>query len=134
MTNQELFSAKRHQLDQVTNGTLPINAASSIKIDSTSTPVEEFGGGSIQKSKVEEKIYFLNQGKKTLKSLEAVSPEDVSFKEDNSSEAQKPASFTHATKWDNDDSDLSNFIMLRSKHTITQRKEEKYVDSPERGM
>uniref|UniRef100_A0A8C3CBF6 Shortage in chiasmata 1 n=1 Tax=Cairina moschata TaxID=8855 RepID=A0A8C3CBF6_CAIMO len=132
MTNQELFSAKRHQLDQVTNGTLPINAASSIKIDSTSTPVEEFGGGSIQKSKVEEKIYFLNQGKKTLKSLEAVSPEDVSFKEDNSSEAQKPASFTHATKWDNDDSDLSNFIMLRSKHTITQREEEKYVDSPER--
>uniref|UniRef100_A0A493T1S5 Shortage in chiasmata 1 n=2 Tax=Anas platyrhynchos TaxID=8839 RepID=A0A493T1S5_ANAPP len=132
MTNQELFSAKRHQLDQVTNGTLPINAASSVKIDSTSTSVEEFDGGSIQKSKVEEKIYFLNQGKKTFKSLEAVSPEDVSFKEDNSSEAQKPASFPQATKWDNDDSDLSNFIMLRSKHTITQREEENDVDSPEK--
>ncbi|XP_068523326.1 protein shortage in chiasmata 1 ortholog [Anas acuta] len=132
MTNQELFSAKRHQLDQVTNGTLPINAASSVKIDSTSTSVEEFDGGSIQKSKVEEKIYFLNQGKKTFESLEAVSPEDVSFKEDNSSEAQKPASFPQATKWDSDDSDLSNFIMLRSKHTITQREEENDVDSPEK--
>ncbi|XP_066844213.1 protein shortage in chiasmata 1 ortholog isoform X9 [Anser cygnoides] len=132
MTNQELFSAKRHQLDQVTNGTLPTNAASSVKIDSTTTFVEEFDGRSIQKSKVEEKIYFLNQGKKTPKSLDSVSPKDVSFKEDNSSEAQKPASFTPATKWDNDDSDLSNFIMLRSKHTVTQREEENDIDSPEK--
>ncbi|NXI63275.1 SHOC1 protein, partial [Anseranas semipalmata] len=143
MTNQELLSAERHQLDQVTNlcmspqtkrqyFALPINAASSVKIDSTTTSVEEVNGGSIQKSQVEETIYFLNQGKKTPKSPESVSCRDVSFKQDNSSEVQKPASFTLATKWDNDDSDLSNFIMLRSKHTITQREENNDIDSPEK--
>ncbi|NXK51962.1 SHOC1 protein, partial [Chauna torquata] len=132
----------KHQMDKVTNlcvsprqyFALSINVASSVKIDSTITSVEEVNGGSIQKSKVEERIYLLNQEEKTPKSLESVSCKDVAFKEDSSSEGQKPASFTHATKWDNDDSDLSNFIMLRSKHTITQREEKNDVDSPEKGI
>ncbi|NXF45397.1 SHOC1 protein, partial [Oceanites oceanicus] len=133
----------KHQSDKVINlymspqthmqgKVLPLSAASSAKIHSTNTSVEELTGGSIKKNKVEEAICFLNQEKKTPKSSESVSCKDVSFEQDNSSSSQKPASVALATKWDNDDSDLSNFIMLRSKHTLTQREEKKYVDSPEK--
>ncbi|KAM9262915.1 protein shortage in chiasmata 1 ortholog [Morus bassanus] len=143
MTNQELLSAERHQSDKVINlymspqtqrqyCALHMSAAPSAKIHSTNTSVEELTGGSIKKNKVEEEIYCLNQEKKTTKSSESVSYKDVSSKQNNSSSSQKSASFTRATKWDNDDSDLSNFIMLRSKHTLTQREEKNYVDSPEK--
>ncbi|XP_054665903.1 protein shortage in chiasmata 1 ortholog [Grus americana] len=143
MTNQELLSAERHQPDKVINlymspqtqrqhFALHMSAASSDKINSSDTSVEELTGGSIKKNKVEEAIYFLNQENKTFKSSESVSCKDVSCKQDNSSNSQKPASFALATKWDNDDSDLNNFIMLRSKHTLTHREEKKCVDSPEK--
>ncbi|XP_064294842.1 protein shortage in chiasmata 1 ortholog [Phalacrocorax carbo] len=143
LTNQELPSAERHQTDKVINlytspqtqrqySALHMSAASSAKIHSTNTSVEDLTGGTIKKNKVEEEIYCLNQEEKTPKSSESVSCKDVSSKQDNSSSSQKPASFTLATKWDNDDSDLSNFIMLRSKHTLTQREEKNYVDSPEK--
>ncbi|NWW86472.1 SHOC1 protein, partial [Rhynochetos jubatus] len=139
VTSYELES-KRHQSDKVINlcvspqtqrqyFALHMRAASSDKIHSTNTSVTELTGGSIKKNNVEEAIYFLNQEKKTPKSSESVSCKDVSSKQDNSSRSQKPASF--ATKWD-DDSDLSNFIMLRSKHTLTQRGEKNDVDSPEK--
>ncbi|XP_075344751.1 protein shortage in chiasmata 1 ortholog [Mycteria americana] len=142
-TNQEMLSAERHQLDKVINldmspqsqrqyFALHMSAAPSAKIHSTNTSVEELTGGSIKNNKVEEAIYFLNQGNKTPKSSESVSCKGVPSKQDNSSSSQKPASFALATKWDDDDSDLSNFIMLRSKHTLTQREEENYVDSPEK--
>lgn len=144
MTNQELLSAERHQSDKIINlymspqtqrpyFALHMSAASSAKIHSTNTCVEELSGGSTKKNKVEEAMYFLNQEKKTPKSSESVSCKGVSSKQDNSSNSQKPASSALATKWD-DDSDLSNFIMLRSKHTLTQREEKNYVDSPEKGM
>ncbi|KAM6187508.1 protein shortage in chiasmata 1 ortholog [Sarcoramphus papa] len=143
VTNQELLSAERHQSDTVINLSmspqtqrqyfaLHMSAASSAKIHSTNTSAEELTGGSIKKNKVEEAIYFLNQEKKPPKLSECVSCKDVSSKQDNSSSNQKPASFALATKWDNDDSDLSNFIMLRSKHTVTQREEKNDVDSPEK--
>ncbi|XP_075596540.1 protein shortage in chiasmata 1 ortholog [Balearica regulorum gibbericeps] len=143
MTNQELLSAERHQPDKVINlymlpqtqrqhFALHMSAASSDKINSSDTSVEELTGGSIKNNKVEEAIYFLNQEKKTFKSSESVSCKDVSCKQDNSSNSQKPASFALATKWDNDDSDLNNFIMLRSKHTLSHREEKNYVDSPEK--
>ncbi|KAM6227869.1 protein shortage in chiasmata 1 ortholog [Spheniscus humboldti] len=142
MTNQELLSAERHQSDKIINlymspqtqrpyFALHVSAASSAKIHSTNTCVEELSGGSTKKNKVEEAMYFLNQEKKTPKSSESVSCKGVSSKQDNSSNSQKPASSALATKWD-DDSDLSNFIMLRSKHTLTQREEKNYVDSPEK--
>uniref|UniRef100_A0A8D0F5P1 Shortage in chiasmata 1 n=1 Tax=Strix occidentalis caurina TaxID=311401 RepID=A0A8D0F5P1_STROC len=113
---------------------LHVSAASSAKIHSTNTPVEELTEGSIKKNKLEEAIYFLNQGKKPPQSSESVSCKDVSSKEDDSSNSQKPASSALATNWDNDDSDLSNFIMLRSKYTLTQREENSGVDSPGKGM
>ncbi|NWX68002.1 SHOC1 protein, partial [Alca torda] len=135
------YQLERHQWDKLMNldmsphtqrqyFTLHVTAASSAKIHSTNTSVEELTGGSIKKNKVEEANYFLNQQKKIPKSSESVSCKDVSSKQDNSSSSQKPASFALATKWDNDDSDLSNFIMLRSKHTLTQKEEENDVDSP----
>ncbi|NXV94140.1 SHOC1 protein, partial [Calonectris borealis] len=138
----ELLSAERHQSDKVINlytspqtqrqyFALHMSAASSAKIHSINTS-EGLTGGSIKKNKVEEAIYFLNQEKKTPKSSESVNCKDVSSKQDNSSSSQKPESFALATKCDNDDSDLSNFIMLRSKHTLTQREEKNYVDSPEK--
>ncbi|NWQ78158.1 SHOC1 protein, partial [Columbina picui] len=111
---------------------LHMNAASSAKIHSTNAPVEELTRGSIKQNKVEETTDFLNQEKKSPKSSESVSCEDLSSRPDNSSSSQKPASFSFATKWDNDDSDLSNFIILRSQHTLTQRKENNDVDSPEK--
>ncbi|NWU70391.1 SHOC1 protein, partial [Pterocles burchelli] len=111
-----------------------MSAASSAKIQGTSTSVEELTGGNIKKNKLEEAIYFLKQEKKTSKSSESFSCKDVSSNQDNLSSSQKPASFALNTKWDNDDSDLSNFIMLRSKHMLTQEVEKKYVDSPEKGM
>ncbi|XP_068280011.1 protein shortage in chiasmata 1 ortholog [Nyctibius grandis] len=143
VTNQEMLSAERHPSEKVINLYMSpqtqrqyfaphMSAASSAKIHSINTSVEELTGGSIKKNKMEESIYFLNQEKKTPKSSESASCKDVSFKEDNSSSNQKPASFALATKWDNDDSDLSNFIMLRSKHILTQREEENDVDSPEK--
>ncbi|NWS73653.1 SHOC1 protein, partial [Crotophaga sulcirostris] len=134
----------KHQLEKVINlytspqtqrqgFALHMSAASSAKFHSTNTSVEDFTGGSIKKNKVEEAIYSLSQEKKTLKSSESVSCKDVSFKLDNSSSNEKPASFALATKCD-DDSDLSNFIMLRSKHTLTEREEKYHVDSPKKGM
>lgn len=145
MTNQELLSAERHQSDKPINlhmsprnqrqyFAMHMNAASSAKIHSTNTPVEELTRGSIKQNKVEEAICFLNQEKKSPKSSESVSCKDLSSRQDNLSSSQKPASSSLATKWDNDDSDLSNFIMLRSKHTLTQREENNDVDSPEKGM
>ncbi|KAM8983784.1 protein shortage in chiasmata 1 ortholog isoform 3-T4 [Ara ararauna] len=142
MTNQELLSAGKHQSDKAINlcmstqtqkqhFAVPMGAASPTKIPSLNTSVEELTGGSIKKDKVEEEIYFVTQEKKTPKSSESVSSKDVSSEEDNSSSSEKPASFSLVTKWDND-SDLSNFIMLRSKHLLTRREEKKDADSPEK--
>ncbi|NXD81784.1 SHOC1 protein, partial [Halcyon senegalensis] len=140
----------KHQSDKVINPYMSLqnqkqhfdlntSAASSAKIHSTNTSVEELTEGSIKKNKVEEAICFLNQEMKilnqemrTLKSSESVSSKDVFSEQDNSPSSQNPASFALATKWDNDDSDLRNFIMLRSKHTLTQTEEQNYVDSPEK--
>ncbi|NXE82852.1 SHOC1 protein, partial [Cochlearius cochlearius] len=138
-TSHQLES--KHRSDKVINlNTSPqtqfalnMSAASSAKTHSTNTSVEELTGGSIKKSKIEKAIYLLDQDKKTPKSSESVSCNDVSSKQDNSSSSQKPESFALATKWD-DDSDLSNFIMLRSKHTLTQGEEKNDVDSPAKGM
>ncbi|XP_010289046.1 PREDICTED: uncharacterized protein C9orf84 homolog, partial [Phaethon lepturus] len=143
VTNQELLSAERHQLDKVVNLNMSPHtqsqyfsphesAASSTKVHSTNMSVKELSGESIKKSKVEETIYFLNQEKNTPKLSESVSCKDMSSKQDNSTSSQKPASFALATKWNNCDSDLSDFIMLRSKHTLTQREEKDDVVSPEK--
>ncbi|XP_010576486.1 PREDICTED: uncharacterized protein C9orf84 homolog [Haliaeetus leucocephalus] len=143
LTNQDLLSAEKHQSDKVINlymspqtqsqySALHMSPASSAKIHNKNTSVEELTGGSIKKNKIEEAIYFLNQEEKTPKSSESISCKDVSSKQDNSSSGQKSASFAIATKWYNDDSDLSNFIMLRSKCTLIQREEKNYVDSPEK--
>ncbi|XP_009068746.1 PREDICTED: uncharacterized protein C9orf84 homolog, partial [Acanthisitta chloris] len=143
MTEEELLSAQRHQLDkgispdlslqaQGQHFTLPVSGASSAKIHSPNTSVEELTGGSIRKLKVEEAIGFLNQEKKTPKSSESVSCKDVSSELDNSSCSPKPALLALGAKWNNDDSDLNNFIMMRSKHTLTQNDEKNYVDSPEK--
>ncbi|NWZ57336.1 SHOC1 protein, partial [Haliaeetus albicilla] len=143
LTNQDLLSAEKHQSDKVINlymspqtqsqySALHMSPASSAKIHNKNTSVEELTGGSIKKNKIEEAIYFLNQEEKTPKSSESISCKDVSSKQDNSSSGQKSASFAIATKWYNDDSDLSNFIMLRSKCTLIQREEKNYVGSPEK--
>ncbi|NWW50658.1 SHOC1 protein, partial [Pedionomus torquatus] len=131
----------KHQLDKVTNpsmssqtkkqcSALHMSAAPSAKIHSTNISVEELNGGSIKKSKVEEAIYFLNEENNTPKSSESVSCNDTSSKQNNSSNSQCTASPALATKWNNDDSDLNNFIMLRSTQMLTQREEENCVDSP----
>ncbi|XP_037230061.1 protein shortage in chiasmata 1 ortholog [Falco rusticolus] len=142
LINQEDLSTERRQLDKVINLhtspqtqkqyiALHVSPASSAKIDSTNTSVEEgLPGGSIKKNKVEKAVDFLNQEKKNPKSSESVSCKDVSSKQNNSSNSQNSASFALATKWNNDDSDLSNFMMLRFKHILTQRMEESDVGSP----
>ncbi|XP_068031731.1 protein shortage in chiasmata 1 ortholog isoform X3 [Anomalospiza imberbis] len=141
VTNQELLSAERHQLEKVVNPDLSLqiqrqnfamSAPSSAKIHSTNTFVEELTGGSISKIKTEEAICLLNQEKKTSKPSESDSCKDMSSKLDNSSCSGKPASLALASKWANYDSDLNNFIMMRSKYTVTQRKEKYYVDRPEK--
>ncbi|XP_025917356.1 protein shortage in chiasmata 1 ortholog [Apteryx rowi] len=144
MANQELLSAEKHQLDKITDlymspeikrkhFSLHVSAASSVKIRSANTSIEELTGESIQMSKVEEPIYFLNQEKKIFKSLESVSYKDVSFEQDDLPRNQKPSSVALAATWYDDDSDLlSNFIMLRSKHTFTQREKKNDIDSPEK--
>ncbi|XP_056369999.1 protein shortage in chiasmata 1 ortholog [Oenanthe melanoleuca] len=140
VTNQELLSAERHQSEKVVNPNLSLqiqrqyfdmSAVSSAKTHSTNTSVEEPTGGSIRKVKTEEAIHFLNQEKKTPKPSVSDSCKGVSSKLDNSSYSGKPASL--ASKWANDDSDLNNFIMMRSRHTkVTQREEKCYVDRPEK--
>ncbi|XP_064260027.1 protein shortage in chiasmata 1 ortholog isoform X5 [Passer domesticus] len=141
VANQELFSAGRHQSEKVVNPDLSlqiqrqnfaVSALTPAKIHSTSTSVAELTGGSISKIKTEEAIFFLNQEKKTLKPSESDSCKDVSSKLDKSSCSGKPASIALASKWVNDDSDLNNFIMMRSKYTVTQREEKHYVDRPEK--
>ncbi|NXC45177.1 SHOC1 protein, partial [Penelope pileata] len=143
LENQELLSAERRQMDKVTNlcmspqikrqhSALPVNAVSSVQIDRTNISLKYVNGGSIQKSKIEEPIYFSNQENKTAKSLASIGCKDMSFKQDSSPEGQKLTSFTLDSKWGNDDSDLNNFIMLRCKHTITQREEKNDVDSPQK--
>ncbi|NWY65643.1 SHOC1 protein, partial [Erithacus rubecula] len=132
----------KHQSEKVVNPNLSLqiqrqyfdmSAASSAKIHSTNTSVEEPTGGSTRKIKTEEAIHFLNQEKETPKLSVSDSCKGVSFKLDNSSCSGKPASL--ASKWANDDSDLNNFIMMRSRHTrVTQREEKCYVDRPEKGM
>ncbi|XP_023800112.1 uncharacterized protein C9orf84 homolog isoform X5 [Cyanistes caeruleus] len=140
VTNQELLSAERHQSEKVVNPDLSLqiqrqyfatSAASSANIHSTNTSVEDLTGGSIRKIKTEEAICFLNQEKKIPKPSESQSCKDVSSKLDKSSCSGKPASLALASKWANDDSDLNNFIMMRSKHIVTQREEKHYVDRPE---
>ncbi|NWT96629.1 SHOC1 protein, partial [Urocynchramus pylzowi] len=116
---------------QIQRQNFAMSALSSTKIHSTNRSVEELTGGSISKIKTEETICFLNQEKKTPKPSESVSCKDVSSKLVSSSCNGKPASLAHASKWTSDDSDLNNFIMMRSKYTVTQR-EEKYVDRPEK--
>ncbi|OXB77148.1 UNVERIFIED_CONTAM: hypothetical protein H355_014719, partial [Colinus virginianus] len=143
MSDQELLSTEIHQVDEINDLCtspqtmmqpfgLPINAASSLKIDRTNTSLENVAGGSIQKSNIEKPIYFLSQEEKTDKSLASVICKDVPFKQHNTSEGPKPASFTLDSKWDSGDSDLNDFIMLRCKHTISQRQEKSGVDSPEK--
>ncbi|NWW00035.1 SHOC1 protein, partial [Machaerirhynchus nigripectus] len=136
---EKLLSAERHQSEKVVNPDLSLqtqgqyfamSAASSAKIHSTNTSVEDLTGGSIRKIKTEGAICFLNQEKKTPKPSQSDSCKDVSSKLDNSSCSGKPASL--ASKWASDDSDLNNFIMMRSKHTVTQREEKYYVDRPEK--
>ncbi|NXH50167.1 SHOC1 protein, partial [Dicaeum eximium] len=138
---EKLFSAERHQSEKVVNPDLSlqiqrqcfaVSAASSARMHSTNTSVEELTGGSISKIKTEEPTCFLHQEKKTPKPPESVSCKDVSSKLDNSSCSGKPVSLAIASKWANDDSDLNNFIMMRSKHTVTQREEKYYVDRPEK--
>ncbi|NWZ67529.1 SHOC1 protein, partial [Acrocephalus arundinaceus] len=133
---EKLLSAERHQSEKVVNPDLSMqiqrqyfamSTASSAKIHSTYTPVEELCGGSIRKIKTEEAICFLNEEKKTPKTSESDNCKDVPSKLDNSSCSGKPASVALACKWANDDSDLNNFIMMRSKHTVTQREEKYYV-------
>ncbi|XP_027765518.1 protein shortage in chiasmata 1 ortholog isoform X7 [Empidonax traillii] len=144
VTNQELLPAERHQVDKVVNPDLslqtqrqyfglPMSAASSPKIHSTNTSGGELTGGINRKIKAEEAICFLNQEKKTPKSSESVSCKGVSSNVDSSCCSEKPGSLALATKWDNDDSDLNNFIMMRSKHTLRQREEKNYVDRPGKG-
>lgn len=140
VTNQDLLSAERHQSEkvdlslQIQRQNFAMSALPSAKIQSTNTSVEELTGGSISKIKTEEAICFLNQEKKTPKLSESDSCTVVSSKLDNSSCSGKPASLVLASKWANDDSDLNNFIMMRSKYTVTQREEKYYVDRPEKGM
>lgn len=145
MPDQELLSSERGQMDEVTDLCmssqtkmqhfgLPINAASSLKIDKTNTPLENVTGGNIQKRKIEEPVYFFNREEKTDISLVSVGCKDTPFKQHNSSEGQNLMSFTLDSKWDNDDSDLNNFIMLRCKRTVTQTQEKNGVDHPEKGM
>lgn len=141
-TNQELFSAERHQSEKVVNPNLSLqiqrqyfdmSAVSSTKIHSTNTSVEELTGGSIRKIKTEEAVHFLNQEKETPKPSEQDSCKGGCSKLDNSSCSGKRAS--PASKRANDDSDLNNFIMMRSRRTnITQREEKYYVDRPEKCM
>ncbi|NWZ84693.1 SHOC1 protein, partial [Poecile atricapillus] len=137
---EKLLSAERHQSEKVVNPDLSLqiqrqyfatSAASSANIHSTNTSVEELTGRSIRKIKTEEAICFLNQEKKIPKPSESESCKDVSSKLDKSSCSGKPASLTLASKWANDDSDLNNFIIMRSKHIVTQRQEKHYVGRPE---
>ncbi|NXJ83556.1 SHOC1 protein, partial [Trogon melanurus] len=139
------YQLERHQSDKVMNiymspetqgqdFAVHMSAASSAKIHSTDTSVEALTGGNIKKNNVEKAIYLLNQEEKKPKSSESVSCKDVSSKQDDSSRSQKPASFALATKWENDDSDLSNFIMLRCNHTLTEREERNGVDSTEKAL
>ncbi|XP_037980419.1 protein shortage in chiasmata 1 ortholog [Motacilla alba alba] len=141
VTNQELLSAERHQSEKVVNPDLSLqiqrqnlamSAPSPAKIHSTNTSVAELTGGSISKIKTEEAICFLNQEEKTPKPSESDSCKDVSSKLDKSSCSGKPVSLALASKWANDDSDLNNFIMMRSKYTVTQREEKYFVDRPEK--
>ncbi|NXK91113.1 SHOC1 protein, partial [Formicarius rufipectus] len=111
---------------------LPMSAVSSAEIHSTNTSGEELAGGTIRKIKVEEAIFFLNQGKKTPKPSESDSFKDMFSKLENSSCSKSLASLAHAPKWDKDDSDLNNFIMMRSKHTLNQKEEKNYPDRPEK--
>ncbi|XP_030323640.1 protein shortage in chiasmata 1 ortholog [Calypte anna] len=139
VTSQELLSAERHQSEKVINLDLSPQTqkqhfcpplASPAKVHSINTSVEEITGGSIKQNNLEEAVYFLNQDKKKPQSSGSVTSKEVSFKQDNSPSDQEPSSFELPTKWGNDDSDLSNFIMLRSKHTLTQRDGENDADSP----
>ncbi|NWZ05999.1 SHOC1 protein, partial [Agelaius phoeniceus] len=138
---EKLLSAERHSSEKVVNPDLSlqiqrqnfaVSALLPAKIHSTNTSVAELIGGSISKIKTEEAIFFLNQEKKTPKPSESDSCKDVSSKLDKSSCSGKPASLALASKWANDDSDLNNFIMMRSKYTVTQREEKYYVDRPEK--
>ncbi|NWV32536.1 SHOC1 protein, partial [Grantiella picta] len=138
---EKLHSAERHQSEKIVNPDLSLqtqrqcsamSAMSSVKIHSTNNSVEEHTGGSVKKIKTEEAIYFLKQERKLPKRSESDSSKDVSSKRDNSSCSEKPASLALVSKWANDDSDLNNFIMMRSKHTVTQREEKCFVDRPEK--
>ncbi|NWR07901.1 SHOC1 protein, partial [Paradoxornis webbianus] len=138
---EKLLSAERHQSEKVVNPDLSLqiqrqyfamSAVSSAKIHSTNMFMEELSGRSTRKIKMEETNRFLNQEKKTSKPSESDTCKDVSSKLDNSSCSGKPASLAVASKWANDDSDLNNFIMMRSKHTASQREGKDYVDRPEK--
>ncbi|OXB60780.1 hypothetical protein ASZ78_016831 [Callipepla squamata] len=143
MSDQEPLSTEIRQVDEINDLCtspqtmmqpfgLPMNAASSLKIDRTNSSLEYVAGGSILKSNIEKPIYFLSQEEKTDKSLASVICKDVPFKQHNTSEGPKPASFTLDSKWDSGDSDLNDFIMLRCKHTVSQRQEKNGVDSHEK--
>ncbi|NXK41691.1 SHOC1 protein, partial [Piprites chloris] len=140
---ENLLSAEKHQLDKVVNRDLslqtqrqyfdqPMSAVSSAKIHSTNTSGGELTRRTNRKIKVEEAICFSNQEKKTPKPSVSASCKGISSKVDSSSCSEKPASLALATKWDNDDSDLNNFIMMRSKHRLRQREEKNYPDRPEK--
>ncbi|NXD27832.1 SHOC1 protein, partial [Spelaeornis formosus] len=140
---EKLLSAERHQSEKVVNPNLSLqihrqyfamSAASSAEIHSTNASVEELTGGCIRKFKKEDAICFLNQEKNTPKPSESESCKDVSSKLDNSSCSGKAASLALASKWVSDDSGLNYFIMMRSRHTVTQREEKFYVDRPEKDV
>ncbi|KAM6230100.1 protein shortage in chiasmata 1 ortholog [Porphyrio hochstetteri] len=145
VSNQELLSAETCQSDKVINYYISpqtqrqcfaphISDAPADKSNSSNRSVGDLSEGSIKE--IEGASCVLNQEKKTLESSESVTHEDMSCKQDNSSSSQKSVksqskpSYALATKWENEDSDLNNFIMLRSKHTLPQTEEKR--ESPEK--
>ncbi|XP_071437650.1 protein shortage in chiasmata 1 ortholog [Pithys albifrons albifrons] len=145
MTNQELLSTERNELAKAVIPDLslqtqrqhfapPVSAVPSAKIQSSSTSWEEHAGGIIRKIGAEEAICFLNSEKKHPKSSESDSVKDVSSKVGNLPCSEKPAPLALAAKWDTDDSDLNNFIIMRSKQTLSQKKEINYTEIPEKGL
>ncbi|KAJ7417543.1 chromosome Z C9orf84 [Willisornis vidua] len=145
MTNQELLSSERNKLAKAVIPDLslqtqrqhfapPVSAVPSAKIQSRNTSREEHAGGIIRKIGAEEAICFLNTEKKHPKSSESDSVKDVSSTGGNLPCSEEPAPLELATKWDTDDCDLNNFIMMRSKQTLSRKEKKNYTEIPEKGM
>nr|XP_025035737.1 uncharacterized protein C9orf84 isoform X2 [Pelodiscus sinensis] len=138
LTNQGLLSVSAHHWDQITNShfspekktpfsPLRLKANPHINVCDSNESVEQLTRQDKQESETEGPMHFLYHEKKRKDLSDSLNCKEVFFNSNSSRKSQKTSPFEQSRQC-HDDSDLSSFIMLRSKQVFIQNEEKNNVD------